>query len=328
MSLPDDLRAGVLNLSTRLLRRLNGEICPVLLYHSVSDGSGNPYLDSVTFRAQMELISAEFRAVHPDEYLWHLDRSLPVPPRSVLITFDDGLANNYEVVQPIMEQLQLPWILFTTTKGLEAENGFLWMSMLRAICRFTAAETISLLGRTWTAPAQSSRRAYKEMNDWLSHHDDEAVRDAVWQVIDNHGHEVPEPYIRQFCNLLNGNQLRALCSSPLVELGAHTHSHPFLPRIRQDQLCTEVDTARDRLEEVTGRKVRMFAYPSGLYGEREIQHVRHAGFQCAFAVVPQVGSSPRFEIARIGVYSPSISRTRLKAMGVASTMRTLGYQIG
>jgi peptidoglycan/xylan/chitin deacetylase (PgdA/CDA1 family) len=276
----------------------------------------------------MEMVSAEFRVLHADEFLWHLDRSQPAPPRSVLITFDDGLANNHQVVHPIMEELQLPWILFATTKGLEADDAFLWMSMLRAICRFTTAEAISLLGRTWTMPAQSPRRSYKEMNNWLAQHEHEAVREAVGRVISDHVKEVPEPYIRHFCVLLNRNQLRSLCKSPLVELGAHTHDHPFLPRIRHEQLRNEIDTVRDRLEEVTGKTVRMFAYPSGQYGEREIEQLRRARFECAFAVVPQVRSSPRYEIPRIGVYSPSVSRTRLKAMGVASAMRGLGFQIG
>jgi peptidoglycan/xylan/chitin deacetylase (PgdA/CDA1 family) len=324
----NDLSTAIMNQCTTLLQRVHGEICPVLLYHSVADGASNPYLDSSTFRAQMEMLSSEFRVIHADEYLWHLERSQPAPPRSVLVTFDDGLANNYEVVHPIMDRLQLPWILFATTKGLEGDGAFLWMSMLRAICRFTCAEAISLLGRTWTPAGRSRRQIYKEMNAWLSQHEHERAREAVCNIISALGEDVPDAYVRQFCVVLNTDQLRQLSRSPLVELGAHTQNHPFLPRIRHDQLSIEVDTVRHRLEEVAGRTVRMFAYPSGQYGHREIEQVKHAGFECAFAVVPQVGCVPRYEIARVGVYSPSVSRARLKAMGLASAMRAFGFQSG
>jgi peptidoglycan/xylan/chitin deacetylase (PgdA/CDA1 family) len=300
----------------------------VLLYHSVADGANNPYLDTGAFRAQMEMLSSEFRVLHADEYLWHLERSQPAPPRSVLVTFDDGLANNYEVVQPIMNGLQLPWVAFVTTKGLEGDGAVLWMSMLRGICRFTRAEAISLLGRTWTLADRPRQRIYKEMNGWLAQHDHDEAREAVAQVISAHGRDVPAAYMQQFCVVLNTDQMRRLSGSPLVELGAHTQTHPFLPRMRRDQLHTEVDAVRNRLQDVAGRTVRMFAYPSGQYGHREIEQVKHAGFECAFAVVPQLGSASHYEIARVGVYSPSVSKARLKAMGLASAMRAFGVRSG
>jgi peptidoglycan/xylan/chitin deacetylase (PgdA/CDA1 family) len=55
-----------------------------------------------------------------------------------------------------------------------------------------------------------------------------------------------------------------------ADIGAHTWSHPSLPRLDAARLDDEVCGATDRLEQIVGRPVRHFAYPYGHYGRREV----------------------------------------------------------
>jgi peptidoglycan/xylan/chitin deacetylase (PgdA/CDA1 family) len=269
-----------------------GQKCTVLAYHSVAYGNPNPYIDPDTFTSHMDMLRAEFHVLSADEYLGHLNADKRIPRRSVLITMDDGLENNYTIVQPIMEQRQLPWLLFTPTQALEENNRLLWFAMLRGICLFSRATSIRLLGQTWSLGGKYDRlRVYREMRRRASKICAEETREAIFAFIAAHVAEVPEWYVNSFCRLMTAEQLSDLAKSPLVEIGCHTRSHPILPRVPDGHLATEIDQSTRRLSDLLNHKTRMFAYPSGAYGLRELEHVAALGYDCAFAGFPASAST-------------------------------------
>ena len=310
-----------------LLQRLTRQRGVVLLYHSVADGQKNPYLSSAAYRAQMEMLRAEFRVIGGPEFLWYLQRRQPPPRNSVLITFDDGYKNNRTVVQPIMEQLQLPWVLFSTTQGINRPGSYLWMTQLRGICQFLSSDELSFAGRRWSLGTDRSA-AYKRIARWSSMQPASDVERATQELIERCGSVIPGDYLAHFCALMDADDLHALGASSLVEIAAHTHSHPYLTQLTADRLGGEIEQPRHLLEDASGKPVRMFAYPSGRYGRREIEHVAAAGFACAFAVIPEVGRGPDFEVPRIGVYSTSVTALRAKCLGAASMLRAARVRVG
>lgn len=311
----------------RLLHRLTRQAGVSLLYHSVADGPGNPYLSEAAFRSQLEMLRAEFRVASGDEFMWHLTRSRPLPAGSVLITFDDGYRNNFTVVHPIMESLRLPWLLFAATQGLDPPGSALWMTLVRAVCHFSPETPIAFAGRDWSL-SRGRIRTYKEIARWSSTQPSDLIEDAASALFEEQGHLVPRQYFASFCALMDADDLQQLGRTDLVEVGAHTRSHPFLPQVSSDRLHVEIAEAKHRLEEVLNRQVRMFAYPSGRYGTRELAKVADAGFDCAFTVVPQVGTTYRFEVPRVGVYSEEVGMLRAKCLGAASMLRAVGFHVG
>jgi peptidoglycan/xylan/chitin deacetylase (PgdA/CDA1 family) len=306
-----------------------GQKCTVLIYHSVASGDSNPYLDPDTFTAHMDMLRAEFHVLSADEYLAHLDRGKPIPRRSVLITIDDGLENNYTVIQPIMEQRQLPWVLFTPTQALEQDDRLLWFAMLRGICLYSRKQQLALLGRTWSLNGNGGRaRIFSEMVGWAAKFCAEESREAVLALSADTVADVPESYINNFCRLMTADQLCQLAKSPLVEIGCHTKFHPFLPHVSARELSVEIDGATRCLCDLLNRKIRTFAYPSGYYGWRELERVAALGYDCAFAVVPRLNAMSRFEIPRVGVYGPSPSVLRAKALGLSAVLKSFGVATG
>jgi peptidoglycan/xylan/chitin deacetylase (PgdA/CDA1 family) len=79
--------------------------------------------------------------------------------------------------------------------------------------------------------------------------------------------------------LLTAGQIRELHQAG-IELGAHTLSHPVLPRLTTPEIEHEVRTSRAALEDLLGARVSAFAYPYGRHDWRCRQIVGQH-FTCA-----------------------------------------------
>jgi len=86
----------------------------VLMYHKVNGVDGNTVtVPPGAFDEQMaQLRELRYTVVSLDEVIDHyLDRT-PLPPRAVLITFDDGYLDNLEHAVPVLERHGYPAVLF------------------------------------------------------------------------------------------------------------------------------------------------------------------------------------------------------------------------
>lgn len=73
------------------------------------------------------------------------------------------------------------------------------------------------------------------------------------------------------------SELKTLESMGL-EVGAHGLSHLVLPHCTKKVVTQEVGACKERLEDVLGREIRMFAYPRGRYSSTAIRVVKQAGY--------------------------------------------------
>jgi peptidoglycan/xylan/chitin deacetylase (PgdA/CDA1 family) len=90
---------------------------------------------------------------------------------------------------------------------------------------------------------------------------------------------------RASCPVLDEAGVRELGSQPLVQLGAHTHSHPMLSVLTREQQLAEIERGAARLQEITGTRPRFGAYPYGgeeTYSEDSYLAARAAGLDAAF----------------------------------------------
>ena len=79
---------------------------PVLNYHQVEQKNGNPLtLWPDQFEAQMAYLAEEgYTPITIDEMMDALENGAPLPEKPVIITFDDGYADNYEYAYPILKK--------------------------------------------------------------------------------------------------------------------------------------------------------------------------------------------------------------------------------
>lgn len=92
------------------------------------------------------------------------------------------------------------------------------------------------------------------------------------------------PQDREFLidDRLNSQEIKKLSSE--FEVGAHTMTHPLLPRIDTNTAKQEIITSKKMLEDLIGRRVSSFCYPAGAYEPEHVKMVENAGFKYARTV--------------------------------------------
>jgi hypothetical protein len=74
------------------------------------------------------------------------------------------------------------------------------------------------------------------------------------------GVSVPEGFFKKL--MMNWDQVRELQKGG-IEFGAHTMHHPILTRISLDEVRSEIEGSKSRIEKELGTPVLSFAYPNG-----------------------------------------------------------------
>jgi peptidoglycan/xylan/chitin deacetylase (PgdA/CDA1 family) len=128
--------------------------------------------------------------------------------------------------------------------------------------------------------------------------------------------EVPPDVGADLFDGMSLEQLRACAAHPLISIGSHSVSHPFLTRCDEGDLTHELVDSKRFLEDVSGEACDLFAYPTGDYDGRVAAAVRRAGYRYAFAVDAKGSGPSRYEIPRVGIYRAGRAYLDLKLSGL------------
>ena len=105
------------------------------------------------------------------------------------------------------------------------------------------------------------------------------------------------------------------------EIGSHTCSHAWLPRLSDEELARELSESRAVIAERLGRPCDSLAYPYGAYDTRVVAAARAAGYRYACTLPSALMQPADLAWPRIGIYRDDTIRSyRLK---VSSTVRRL-----
>ena len=258
----------------------------VLLYHRVTTLESYPYLLAVTpahFRAQMKYLRANFSVLRFGEE-W---ASLSKP--GVVVTFDDGYADNLLEALPILEELDVPATFFVATGPIAAGTGFWWdelESILLEGREFPAHFWLedNEYGRQWPTATDSELQMlhrdililmkkidYRSRDEWL-------LQLRRWAGKDNN--------TRISHRAMTVDELKRLAKSPVVTIGAHGETHSAfsaIPRTRQKE---ELVVSKKNLESWLDQKISVFSYPYGdraSYNRTTVGLCREVGFSKAAA---------------------------------------------
>lgn len=96
----------------------------VLMYHKVD----NKERDFLTisrndFEKQMRYIKANYHPIALSEMIKCRTEKLELPARAVLVSFDDGYLDNFELAYPILKELQIPFCVFLVSNYIGKDIG-------------------------------------------------------------------------------------------------------------------------------------------------------------------------------------------------------------
>lgn len=296
------------------LRGFRADEVPILAYHRVFDMgqeaafSFDPDLVSASssaFAWQMQYLRDRYHPITFQALLNVMDGKAELPPRPVIVSFDDGYDDNYLNAFPVLRSLEMPATIFVSTGYIGSGKPF-WFDLVAHILYHAPGGTMTVkaLGITLSLDTGvDSRRvaacrlvsALKRVSnaqrldilDWLEHEHGAAMRPA------------------DFClsRPLDWNQIREM-SAAGIEFGSHTVNHPILSRLDDDELRQELTESRLHLERELGKPAPVLAYPVGgpeEFNEKVTQAATAAGYRLGVSYMPGVnrlGNMDRFRLRR------------------------------
>ena len=314
---PGDLLLRVLD---RLMPAAPGSFA-VLTYHRVDHPGAKPWLyppllsaTPASFEAQMEMVRRRYRPVSVEELLASYDGSRPLPPRCVLVTFDDAYQSFAENAWPILRRLGIPATLFVPTGFPDCAVASFWWDRVYASIMLTAdlrpvAKEIGL--EPTASPARRERAAMSLVEQCKSMPHHEALT-TVKEICDRLGRT-------EFASdILGWGDLRELARDG-VHLAPHSRSHPLLTKISAEEVHAEMSGSQtDLSRQIQGGAASVvndvFAYPAGDYDPVVVRLARATGFKVAFTTkrgTNRLGRTDPLRLRRINVSSratPSVIR--------------------
>ena len=119
------LYAGPVWIRNTWLRSRRRTRCTVLLYHRVNNiSSDNLTTSERRFIEHMEVLRQHYPVLGLSEAVAALRTGRYLGPNVVVITFDDGYADNHDVAAPILEHFGLPATFFVTAGLIETTRRF------------------------------------------------------------------------------------------------------------------------------------------------------------------------------------------------------------
>jgi peptidoglycan/xylan/chitin deacetylase (PgdA/CDA1 family) len=272
-------------------------------------------------RRQIQWLAARFQIVTISEYLMALGSKRGA--RSATITLDDGGKETFDIVAPFLRRHGLPATLFVST-GHSCGGPLLWFSYLNALCFEGVYGEVTVEGRRFRLVTLEEK---KEARGDLGAMARKTKRPSDFVGRIEAAYPLP-PEVRERYGGMTADQLAAAGRDDLLEIGSHTITHPFLTDISAGEQTREVIESKERLSALTGRPIRYFAYPSGDYDGAVLSRVRESGYRAAFATRPRSLGFEQFEIGRVGIYSPSLLKLKLKAVGFVELAEAVGMRVG
>ncbi|MEO6254010.1 MAG: polysaccharide deacetylase family protein [Ferruginibacter sp.] len=217
------------------------------------------------------------------------------------ISFDDGDRSFYDVIFPVLKKHQVPVSLFISPDVISNNKNY-WFQEVHDYDEKTIKEILS--AQLNISPGKISKTPFKIIFKSLSIQVIEQVME-LYQQKTNCG-------IKPSSNITL-EQLQELTLSDLVTIGAHSLKHPILKNENDTDSKHEITASIKRLEVLTGKPVKYFAFPNGLpgldYGEREINYLRDNNINMAFSTELDTLSAknnllniPRMSFDRMGLH--------------------------
>jgi peptidoglycan/xylan/chitin deacetylase (PgdA/CDA1 family) len=235
----------------------------LLMYHRVND-EADPFFPSMprtVFEEQLDFLQRSYHVTGLEEAVSWLRGGAQGPPR-VVLTFDDGYSDTYDVAFPALRRRRLPATLFLSTAPLETGSP-LWLDRLRALMKLTPAEVFHSprlgLGPWPLASVTDRLEALWRLRSYLKPLGAAAVEDTMTELEERLGAETVTAGIPR---TLTWAQVQTMLKEG-VSLGAHTHRHYIMSRLTAEEARTEVATSIDLIRRRVGVTVTAFAYPNG-----------------------------------------------------------------
>jgi len=295
------------------------------MYHRVAEVEIDPWRLSVSpsqFDDQLDYLSHEMELVPLSDI--HIASQTGRP--KVAITFDDGYRDNFEFAFPSLERRGIPATFFVVSRTVGEKREFWWDELEHIVLNSVDLPSRVSLSSThgafqhqlgsatlynfeqqqldreievFDAAVGTRLHFFRELWDFLCgcpHDERETLLDELWLWSGRN------PVSRDSYIPMNALELQAIDRSPLMEIGAHTVTHPRLPSLEGQEKKVEILEGAKQLWSLTNREPKAFSYPFGQW-DRESLEIVESAFDYAVITKPKciTADTPRHRLNRFAV---------------------------
>jgi len=231
------------------------------------------------FRDGLSFLRRHYEIVALDDVLANRRQRRPLPPRALLITFDDGWADSLEVAAPILEEFGLPAALFAASDAIQDQDSAWWQAGAAHLVRSGGAPD-----RLVQAAQDGDELAFLDRLYRMSVTERRQVLAAAMS---------PE---RGRCGkreMLSCQDLRSWRARGFA-VAAHGAAHMPLTALSEAEVKRDLEKSRGDLARLLGADAAApeaaLAFPHGRYDDSVIQIARDSGFEVLFTSEPCVNA--------------------------------------
>jgi len=289
----------------------------VLNYHRVGNAANSPFdrelwsADAEAFDAQVAMLARHFDVISPGDFEAAASRR----GRHVLVTFDDGYLDNYQIAYPILRRHGVPATFFIAT-GFIDRPSLPWWDEIAWLVRGSTRARLEL--RPWfdeplTLAAHREAQIHALLAKYKSLQASEAA--MMLAALRTASGLLPPDTIAE--HWMDWDMIREMADNGMT-IGGHTVNHPVLSRLPKQRQREEIEGCAARILAETGRPMEYFAYPVGspwAFNDDTRDCLEAAGVRRAFSYYGGEASpsSPRFDTPRVAV-EPNVGLPDLSAM--------------
>lgn len=262
----------------------------ILCYHGTSledEHKWRPtlYIAPDTLEQRLKMLRAGRYSVLPLEESLRKLQSGTLPPRSVVLTFDDGTYDFYRQALPLLRHYGFPATVYQTTYYVQHQ-----LPVFNLICSYMlwkrrgmvlpSGEKLGLQGGMDLRDEPSRHRIVRSLielaeRDSLSGEQKDALAARVADLL---GLDYAALKAKRILQLMNRGELQEVARAG-IDLQLHTHRH----RTPEDvaQFRREIDDNRVALRDVSSAPFEHFCYPGGVYRSEMLAWMRAEGIRSA-----------------------------------------------
>jgi len=254
----------------------------LLLFHEVHDdddqymrefktGCTAAFLDAII----IWLCRHHWDFIPLEQVMSRLERD-DVGRRFAVFTFDDGYRNTVTRALPILARYNAPFTVYAPTGAITRELPSWWLGLRQLFQNHNAISVDAMATAFDCRDIAAKINAHTRVKHWVKQ--DYRRATALAETFRAYGISLPALNHTYF---MDEGALQSLACHPLANIGAHSQSHRALSILGDVEVKQEMVQNKRFLEVLLDRPVGHFAYPYGIFGDREVALAAATGFQTA-----------------------------------------------
>lgn len=224
--------------------------------------------DIDVFEKQIDYLNRHFEIISMEEFEYRFKNN-SFSNKEVVITFDDGYANNLYVVEPILHRYSLPFTVFVSAEHVD-EGLYFPTSVNRIITLGSGLKSISIPSQNLhlsTNTIDERKETAALISSLLKSLPVDDVKAITNELIANVSPQEWVSLQEKFKSVrpMTWSEVKEL-SDKGVTIGSHCMWHICCHNNQQEQVVKyQLEESKRQIEEHVGKECKYFAYPNGDY---------------------------------------------------------------